>query len=286
MKNASCLIAALLACAGCGSSPALAPIAAAPAAATPVAGGGAPAGWKLVWSDEFDKDGLPDPAKWAYDSDRNRAGWHNNELQYYAVERLENTRVQNGKLIITARRERLASAPDYGGQAYTSGRLFTKGRAEWTYGYMEIRAKLPCAVGTWPAIWTLGSSGSWPEMGEIDIMEHVGQKKGELLGSIHTKAYNWPANTQKTVRIQQDDVCDVFHNYQLRWEADRLAVGIDDRYYFEFKNPGDGDNAKWPFSKPQYLLLNLAIGGDLGGPVNDKMLPALFEIDYVRIYQP
>jgi beta-glucanase (GH16 family) len=101
-------------------------------------------GWTLVWSDEFETNGLPDPTKWAFDTDRNRAGWYNNEKQYYAANRLENSRVENGKLIITARKERLTTAADYGGQNYTSARLVTRGLASWTYGFFEIRAKMPC----------------------------------------------------------------------------------------------------------------------------------------------
>ncbi len=252
----------------------------------PAATGAKPANWKLVWSDEFDKDGLPDPAKWEYDIDRNKQGWHNNELQYYAKARPENTRVANGKLIITARREALSAAPDYGGQAYTSGRLFTRGKADWTYGFFEIRAKLPCGLGTWPAIWTLGTKGAWPDDGEIDIMEHVGKKPGEVLGTIHTAAYNWTLQTQKSATTRVEDACAAFHNYQLTWTANEIAVGVDDKIFFRIANPGDGDRRKWPYNDPQYLLLNVAIGGDLGGPVDDAIFPVQMEVDYVRIYQP
>ena len=151
-------------------------------------------GWTLVWSDEFETNGLPDPTKWAFDTDRNRAGWYNNEKQYYAANRLENSRVENGKLIITARKERLTTAADYGGQNYTSARLVTRGLASWTYGFFEIRAKMPCGQGTWPAIWTLGVGGSrgmvWPDDGEIDIMEFVGSKPTEVFATVHTKKYN------------------------------------------------------------------------------------------------
>ena len=150
----------------------------------PVAG--VPAGWKLVWSDEFNTDGLPDARKWDYDTVRNKAGWYNDELQYYARERAENARVADGTLIITALKEKMTGAPDYGGQSYTSARLLTRGKADWTYGFFEIRAKLPCGLGTWPAIWMLGQGADWPLVGEIDIMEHVGKKPGEVLGTVHT----------------------------------------------------------------------------------------------------
>ena len=127
------------------------------------------AGMRLVWNDEFEAPGLPDASKWVHDTSRNRDGWYNNELQYYADRRLENARVENGRLLITARRERLSSAPDFGGQNYTSARLITRGLASWTYGHFEVRARLPCGLGTWPAIWMLPEDdryGSWAASGE------------------------------------------------------------------------------------------------------------------------
>ena len=155
-------------------------------------------GWTLTWSDEFSVDGLPDPSKWVYDTEHNRAGWFNNEKQYYAAARLENSSVQNGMLTITARKESLSTAADYGNQAYTSARLITRGKASWTYGFYEARAKLPCSLGTWPAIWMLGTGGRWPEDGEIDIMEQKGfstAEKARVSDTIHTKAYNYFGGT-------------------------------------------------------------------------------------------
>jgi beta-glucanase (GH16 family) len=254
-------------------------------AGTPMPAGGKPAGYKLVWADEFSKPGLPDPHKWDYDVGLNKTGWANEELQYYAKGRLENTRVADGKLLITARKEKLTKAADFGGQAYTSGRLYTQGKFEFTYGFVEVRAKLPCGLGTWPAIWMLGKSGDWPEEGEIDIMEHSGMKKGEVLGSVHTGAFNWPNHTQISAPTRVESVCDAFHNYQLTWDADHLVIGVDNKNYVQFTNPKDGDHHKWPFSDPQYLILNLAIGGMMGGPVDDKIFPVTMEVDYVRVYQ-
>lgn len=262
--------------------PAPAPVVVAPPAA------GALPGWTLVWSDEFDRDGLPDPNKWDYDTDRNAVGWYNNELQYYARARLENSRVQGGRLIITARRESLASAADYGGQAYTSARLLTRGKADWTYGFIEVRAKLPCARGTWPAIWMLGSGGIWPDDGEIDIMEQTGQNKGEVLGTIHTRAYNYfngNLGPGQGARTALNDACTAFHNYQLTWDGDRIQIGVDGNNYFSYANPRNGSYAQWPFDRPQFLLLNLAVGGDLGGTVDNAMLPAQLEVEHVRIYR-
>jgi len=278
----------LAACSGSGggTTPTPTPSPTPTAVPTPFPTGGIPTGWKQVWADEFNVDGLPDAAKWDYDTERNKLGWHNNEKQYYSRARLENSRVADGKLIIKAIKEQLSTQADYGGQAYTSARLFTRGKASWTGGYYEIRAKLPCGLGTWPAIWMLGTSGDWPQMGEIDIMEHVGKKKGEVLGTVHTGAYNHTINTQKGATTQVPDACDAFHTYQLRWDQDAIHIGVDDKYYFQFLNSKDGNLAKWPFATPQYLLLNVAIGGDLGGPVDDKIFPLQMEIDYVRVYQP
>ncbi|QYF96140.1 glycoside hydrolase family 16 protein [Massilia sp. PAMC28688] len=278
----------LAACGGGSAGPGAVamPPPATPAPTPAIPPGGVPAGWKLAWADEFNIDGLPDASKWDYDTSRNKLGWYNNELQYYSRDRAENARVADGRLIITALKEKLASAPDYGRQAYTSSRMLTRGKAEWTYGFFEIRAKLPCGFGTWPAIWMLGKSGDWPLQGEVDIMEHVGQKKGEVLGTVHTAAYNHTLGTQKGATTTVPDACDAFHNYQLKWDEHQIVIGVDDKYYFQFANPKDGDVRKWPFTGPQYLILNIALGGDLGGPVDDAIFPVRMEVDYVRVYRP
>jgi beta-glucanase (GH16 family) len=249
-------------------------------------------GWTLVWSDEFDVDGLPDASKWAYDTERNKLGWYNNEKQYYASARLENSRVEGGKLIITARKETLNPVlfTDYGNQPYTSARLITRGKASWTYGLYEVRAKLPCSLGTWPAIWTLGTGGVWPDDGEIDLMEQRGTSaadKGVVLGTIHTRAFNYynGLGVAKGSSISLSDACTGFHNYQLTWSADKLQLGVDGNNYFEYLNPKDGNYEKWPFDKPQYLILNLAMGGDLGGVIPAIFVSDQMEVDYVRVYQ-
>jgi beta-glucanase (GH16 family) len=250
-----------------------------------------PAGMRLVWSDEFDTPGLPDATKWVHDTGRNRDGWYNNELQYYASNRAENARIENGRLLITARQERLSSAPDFGGQNYTSARLITRGLASWTYGYYEVRAKLPCGLGTWPAIWMLGTGGRWPDDGEIDIMEQKGTSaadKREVLGTLHTRAYNWSGGTLGVARgsaTPLPNACTSFNNYQMSWDADRIAIGVNGTNYYEFQNPKNGDQTQWPFDAPQFMILNLAIGGDLGGAVDNAALPAVMEVEYVRVYQ-
>lgn len=250
--------------------------------------GGIPAGFRLVWSDEFEVAGLPDASKWAFDTDRNFAGWYNNELQYYANARTENSRVENGNLVITARREDLSTSPDWGGQHYTSARMVTRGKAEWTYGFIEIRARLPCGRGTWPALWMLSAppQGAWPDDGEIDIMEHVGFDPGVVHGTMHTLAYNHTRNNSRTATTNVADACTAFHKYQLTWNADQIKVGVDDRNFYQYSNDHSG-NAEWPFDSPQYLIFNIAVGGDWGGQmgVDDTIWPVQMEVDYVRVYQ-
>jgi beta-glucanase (GH16 family) len=270
-----CLLAA--ACGG-GGTPAPAP---APAPPPPPAAAGVPPGYSLVWSDEFATDGLPDPAKWSYDTDRNPVGWYNNELQYYAGPRAENAVVQGGKLIITARKESLSTAPDWGGQRYTSSRMVTRGKASWTTGFFDIRAKLPCGRGTWPAIWTLGTGGIWPDDGELDIMEQVGSDPTRVFGTAHTRD-SGSSGTGAAIRIP--DACTAFHNYQMTWTADTISFAIDGATYYTYANPRSGSST-WPFDRPQYLLLNIAIGGTLGGTVDDSIFPVTMQVEYVRVYQ-
>ncbi|HEY6126287.1 MAG TPA: glycoside hydrolase family 16 protein [Steroidobacteraceae bacterium] len=253
--------------------------------------GGIPGGFRLVWSDEFDVAGLPDSTRWNYDIDRNSAGWYNNELQYYGNARLENSRVESGMLLITARREDLSTAgvPDWSGQRYSSARLVTRGKASWTYGFIEVRAKLPCGLGSWPAIWMLSTppEARWPDDGEIDIMEHVGFDPGVVHATAHTGAFNHTRGNHRTATTTIPDACNNFHRYQMNWTASRITVGVDDRYYYQYSNDNSG-NAEWPFDSPQYLILNIAVGGDWGGQmgVNDAIFPITMEIDYVRVYQP
>jgi beta-glucanase (GH16 family) len=243
---------------------------------------GVPIGYHLVWADEFDHDGLPDPAKWAYDTGMNKAGWHNRELQYYAGPRAENAVVRHGRLVVTARKESLASAPDWGGQRYTSTRLVTQGRQHWTYGFFEIRAKLPCGKGTWPAIWMLNRDIDWPAGGELDIVEHVGREPGRVFSTVHTAAGH--GGNGHGAATQVSDACSAFHDYQMHWTAERVLFGIDGKAHYEYPNPRQG-RERWPFDGPQFLILNIAIGGDLGGAVDDKVFPVAMEVEHVRVYQ-
>ena len=236
--------------------------------------------WKLVWSDEFEYTGLPDSSKWTEETGGH--GWGNNELQYYTAGRKENARVENGQLIIEARKEKK------GTNAYTSARLITKGKGDWQYGKIVVSAKLPSGLGTWPAIWMLGSVRSleWPDDGEIDIMEHVGFNPGFIHASIHCKKYNHVMGTQKTDTIYVKDYAEKFHVYSVEWNKDSVKIAIDENIYFSFANEKSG-YAAWPFDNKMHLLLNVAVGGNWGGQkgVDENIWPRKMEIDYVRVYQ-
>jgi beta-glucanase (GH16 family) len=184
-----------------------------------------------IWNDEFETDGLVDEAKWKYDTFRNPVGWYNGELQYYSSRRPENAVVDDGKLLITARIETLNNLPDYGGQKYTSARMITQDRQAWTYGYFDIRAKLPCGGGTWPAIWTLGTTrGEWPLNGEIDIMEYVGNDPNWVSGFVHTPSgYAGGGQGRRTIL---EDACQDFHNFQMLWTEDKLEFAVDGKKYY------------------------------------------------------
>ncbi len=244
--------------------------------------------WRLVWSDEFDYSGLPDPAKWGYDVGGH--GWGNQEWQYYTERRTENARVESGLLIIEARRDGSES------QMYTSARLVTKGKSDWTYGRFEVRAKLPSGRGTWPAIWMLPSlksygDGSWPDNGEIDIMEHVGFDPDVVHASVHTRAYYHLIGTQKTAKIEVRTARTGFNVYAVEWTPQEIRWYVNDEHYFTFRNEcltgRTTDYKQWPFDKPFYLILNIAVGGAWGGVqgVDDSIWPQRMEIDYVRTYQ-
>jgi beta-glucanase (GH16 family) len=237
-------------------------------------------GWKLVWSDEFGYSGLPDSTKWNYDVGGH--GWGNNELQFYTTKRAENARVEKGFLTIEARKEA------WEGKNYTSARLISKGKGDWQYGKIEVRAKLPKGVGTWPAIWMLASTDTleWPDDGEIDIMEHVGFNQGYVHASIHSKKYNHVIGTQKTDTIKVGDCSERFHVYAVEWNKDSVKVSVDQKTYFRFGNEHTGYDA-WPFDNKMHLLLNIAVGGNWGGQkgVDETIWPQRMEIDYVRVYQ-
>lgn len=234
----------------------------------------------LVWHDEFNYTGLPDPDKWAYDT--GGSGFGNHELQYYTLARRSNAWVSGGRLTITARKE------DWRGKQYTSAKLITRKKAAWQYGKIEVRAKLPEGRGTWPAIWMLADHTPfhWPDDGEIDIMEHVGFDPGNIHGTVHTKAFNHVLGTQKGAEIMIPDCSKNYHVYAITWTPEKIDFRVDDKKYFTFDNDHKG-KPEWPFDAQFYLILNIAIGGDWGGMkgVDPQLFPAKMEIDYVRVYQ-
>ncbi len=236
-------------------------------------------GKKLVWADEFDYTGLPDPLKWGYETGFVR----NKEAQFYTKERLQNARVENGKLIITACKE------EYEGAHYTSASINTKGKFEFTRGRIEVKAELPHGKGTWPAIWTLGTNireVGWPACGEIDIMEFVGFEPDIVYANVHTKDYNHNKGNGRGGKIITDKPYNNFHIYAVEWYNDRLDFYFDDQKYFSCTKKGEGIG-EWPFDAPQYLLINLAIGGTWGGQqgIDESIFPVEYQVDYVRIYQ-
>lgn len=235
--------------------------------------------WKLVWSDEFESDGLPDPKKWSYEVGLVR----NREAQYYTKARKENARVEGGVLVIESRKEKFEKAE------YTSASVHTKGKGEWLYGRIEVRAKLPTGRGMWPAIWMLGvniGEVGWPRCGEIDIMENVGFDPDTIHANVHTQSYNHVKGTAKGSRTKIEKPYEGFHVYAIEWFEDRIDFYVDGKRYFTFQNEGTGE-AVWPFARPHYLILNAAVGGAWGGQkgIDDGIFPQKYLIDYVRVYE-
>jgi beta-glucanase (GH16 family) len=250
-------------------------------------------GYALVWADEFTGDGTPDPAKWDYE----RGFVRNRELQWY---RPENARQSGGLLIIEGRRERIAN-PDFEAGSkdwtrgrefaeYTSASLLTRGLHSWRYGRFEMRGRIDTRPGLWPAFWTLGVSGSWPHNREIDIMEYY---NGLLLANVawggpKRFAPIWADSRRPIAGFGGQAWSREFHVWRMDWDERAIVLSIDDQRLNEvalartINQDGTGTN---PFHHPQYLLLNLAIGGTQGGDPAKTAFPARFEVDYVRVYQ-
>lgn len=274
--------------------------------------------YTLVWNDEFDVDGRPDPTKWGYEVGNHQ--WPNRELQAY-TDRPANSFVKDGCLHIKAIKEK------DGEREYTSAKLTTHDIASWQYGYFEFKVKLPRGVGSWPAIWMMPevkippmpegfpktSDGRpdfraltpeqrqqfnwppedlrWPNCGEIDILEHIGRRLNYLLFSLHCKNHNHANKNTKpyTTGHQFDiDLCDDFHIYAMEWTEDFIEYFVDGVSYCRYNRADDKECQgydSWPFDQPFRLMMNIAVGGGLGGPVNESDLPYEMLVDYVRIYQ-
>lgn len=226
----------------------------------------------LFWSDEFNDDGAPDPAKWTYDIGTGSNGWGNNEKQYY---RAENAVVEGGSLKITAKAE------SFGGMEYTSARLKTEGLFDFTYGRVEIRAKLATGSGTWPALWMLGANYQeqpWPKCGEIDIMEHVGNDQDHVLGTLHMEGNsggNGISGDTTVVGASTD-----FHVYELIWSPTKITWLVDGTPFHSYDNtPGT------PFNADFFMIMNVAMGGNLGGVIAPGFVSSTMEVDYIKVFK-
>ncbi|CAF0844713.1 unnamed protein product [Adineta steineri] len=245
--------------------------------------------WKRVFEDEFNEDGAVDNNKWKFETGTADNGWGNNELQYY-TDRSENAHCENGYLSIEAKKE------DFQGSSYTSARLNSK--QSFTYGRLQIRAKVPAGKGTWSALWMLPDekiygSKYWPDNGEIDLMEQVGYDPSKVHSSVHTKANNGRDGNNPSHSIDINDATTEYKVYTLQWDSDKIEMFVSndetnafDKSIFKWEK-GDKDWTQWPFDKPFHILMNVAIGGDWGGKqgIDENAFPQRMEIDWVRFYE-
>ncbi|MCH3970668.1 MAG: family 16 glycosylhydrolase [Prevotella sp.] len=230
-------------------------------------------GYSLVWDDEF--EGSKVGSDWTYEVQG--PGWMNNELQSY-VKDDQVAQVSDGTLKINL-------VNDNG--TIKSARLYACKTTGWQYGYVEARIKLPKGKGTWPAFWMMPvNNKTWPDDGEIDVMEEVGYDPNVVVSTIHCKKYNNGGTTVESARQTVPTAQSDFHTYGLEWTADKLTFYVDNKELLTYKNDGSGRDA-WPFDNPFYVILNLAWGGDWGGQqgVDPSCLPATMEVDYVRVFQ-
>ncbi|GJQ63158.1 MAG: hypothetical protein SCALA702_22110 [Melioribacteraceae bacterium] len=238
--------------------------------------------YTLVWSDEFDYTGKPDSTKWGYDI--GDSGWGNNELQYYTDDEV-NSRAENGHLVIEAHQY-----PDAGVE-YTSARIVTRGKGDWLYGRIEVKARLPYGQGIWPAIWMLPTDwvyGGWAASGEIDIMELLGHQPETVYGTIHyggTSPNN--VHTGESITLQNGSFASDFHVFVFEWEENEMRWYIDDNLYAtQTEWHSTGHDYPAPFNRRFHLILNIAVGGNWPGyPDENTTFPQRMEVDYIRVYQ-
>ncbi len=228
----------------------------------------------LLWSDEFNNSGSPDPSKWGYDIGTGSGGWGNNELEYY-TNRTDNAEVSGGVLKIKAKKE------NFNGSPYTSARLISKDKFDFKYGKIEFSAKLPAGLGTWPALWMLGSNISavgWPACGEIDVMEHRGMELNKIFGTVHHPGHSG-GNADGGTKIISGATTG-FNKYSCEWTASSVKFYINDQVYYTFPN-----NSSVPFNHNFFIIMNVAIGGNFAGAVDPALTSAIMEVDYVRVYR-
>lgn len=237
--------------------------------------------WVKVWSEEFNTGSTPNPEIWRYDV--GNSGWGNQELQYYTANRKENSRIENGNLVIETKKE------TYNGSNYTSARLKTMGTGDWKYGKFEIKAKIPQGRGVWPAIWLLPTEniyGNWPKSGEIDIMEYVGYEPNTIYATIHTENYNHELGTQIGTEKRVEKPFNEFHIYGLEWFEDSLVFLFDNERFYKIEKNSDNP-ANWPFDQNFHLIINTAVGGTWGGAqgIDTSIFPQQMLVDYIRVYK-
>ncbi|MDF2485378.1 MAG: bglA 1 [Herbinix sp.] len=241
--------------------------------------------YHLVWSDEFDYEGAPDPDRWNYDLGNHQ--WANRELQAY-TNRPDNVSVEEGRLLIKAIKEQ------DGERGYTSTRMTTYARQSWQYGLFEFRVKLPKGKGSWPAVWMLSDAiktgTPWPLCGEIDIIEHAGKEQDQLFFSLHSDKHNHTRKDTERYTVFKGfpGVSEGFHDYHMEWTPEYVEFYVDGVSACRFHKGDDVEDqtvAAWPFDQPFYLILNIAVGGSMGGEVEDAELPFIMEIEHVRVYQ-
>ena len=271
---------------------------------------------KIVWRDEFNHNGLPDSTKWGYE-----VGFVRDiEKEFYTNKRLENAKVENGNLVITGLKENYPnpmflkyrknySSGDYPKEYkktpidslpnwvrlrydslayYTSASLITLNKASWKYGIIEIRAKLPKGRGVWPAIWMIGVNRpkvKWPNCGEIDIVEFVGKDSSHIFSNIHYTDTLSKVHKSSSKKLAVDKPYNDFHTYSIEWDSSVISFYFDNIKFHTFDISQANTSKFNPFREPFSLLINLALGGKFGGPIDDKVLPQQFLIDYVRVYQ-
>lgn len=235
---------------------------------------------QLVMQDEFDVNGAPDSALWGYNIGTGSNGWGNNELEYY-TDRPQNIKVEDGMLKITAIKE------SYLGSGYTSARITTKGKFEQKYGRIEARIKMPWGKGLWPAFWMVGANSdvvSWPQCGEVDIMEYLGNNPTTVFGTVHGPGYSGANAVSKTYSLPNSRFDTDFHVFGIEWGENYINYYVDDVLYNQITP--NNVNGEWVFNQPFYIILNLAVGGNLpGSPNNQTTFPQTMLVDYVRVYQ-
>ena len=235
--------------------------------------------YKLLWEDNFAKDGKPDESIWNLET--GGYGFGNNEFQYY-TDKDKNAFIKDGILNIVSYHEK------YENREYTSAKLTTKNKKSIMHGRIEVSAKIPEGFGTWPAIWLLGNNMNevgWPLWGEIDMMEHVGRNPNKVHFSLHTKSFHFHQKNQRTEVIEVPDLFDDFHEYAMEWTENEITFFFDKKKHQTFtKKPNDTDS-EWPFNQGFYLILNLAIGGNWGGAVDNTIFPLTMQFKYVKVYE-